>query len=90
MADKTPAADFPSGVVPFSQRRFPKRICMFDVDETLGKARALAKPEMLERLKKLRETCAIAYVGGSNLVKQQEQLGSDGKSLSDLSQIVFR
>lgn len=32
---------------------------------------------MLALLARLRERCAIGFVGGSNLVKQQEQLGSN-------------
>lgn len=32
---------------------------------------------MLALLARLREKCAIGFVGGSNLVKQQEQLGSN-------------
>jgi phosphomannomutase len=33
------------------------------------------KPEMLQLLSELRHKVAIGYVGGSNLVKQQEQIG---------------
>ena len=35
-------------------------------------------PEMLALLQKLREKVVIGFVGGSNLVKQQEQLGVNG------------
>lgn len=35
---------------------------------------------MLARLKKLREQITIGVVGGSDLVKQKEQLGEDGAS----------
>ena len=35
----------------------------------------LASPETLEYLAKLREVCTIGVVGGSDLVKQKEQLG---------------
>ena len=35
-------------------------------------------PEMLALLQKLREKVAIGFVGGSDLVKQQEQLGVNG------------
>jgi phosphomannomutase len=37
-----------------------------------------ATPDMLEFLKQLRSRVNIGMVGGSDLVKQQEQLGSDG------------
>lgn len=51
---------------------------MFDVDGTLSPARLSASPEMIETLKKLREKCAIAFVGGSDLKKISEQLRPDG------------
>lgn len=35
---------------------------------------------MLELLQKLRNQVAIGFVGGSDLVKQQEQLGSTGRN----------
>jgi phosphomannomutase len=35
---------------------------------------------MLELLQQLRHKVAIGFVGGSDLVKQQEQLGSAGKN----------
>jgi hypothetical protein len=69
---------FPAGVKPFAERQFPQTICMFDVDGTLSPARLSASPEMLETLKKLREKCAIAFVGGSDLKKIAEQLCPDG------------
>lgn len=37
-----------------------------------------ASPEMIEMLKQLREKVVIGFVGGSDLVKQQEQLGQPG------------
>ncbi|RLN02922.1 hypothetical protein BBJ28_00002042 [Nothophytophthora sp. Chile5] len=40
--------------------------------------RQTATAEMLTRLKKLREQITIGVVGGSDLVKQKEQLGEDG------------
>lgn len=65
---------FPPGVKPFSERQRPNVICMFDVDGTLTPARRQASPEMLETLRKLRDITAVAFVGGSDLPKQQEQL----------------
>ncbi|KAG2810079.1 hypothetical protein PC112_g16217 [Phytophthora cactorum] len=55
----------------------PRTIALFDVDGTLTVARKTATPEMLARLKKLRESITIGVVGGSDLVKQKEQLGED-------------
>lgn len=60
----------------------PRTIALFDVDGTLTVARKTATPAMLERLKKLRESITIGVVGGSDLVKQKEQLGDDGVSQS--------
>ncbi|KAF2440873.1 eukaryotic phosphomannomutase [Karstenula rhodostoma CBS 690.94] len=62
---------------PLRDRPIKNTVLLFDVDETLSKARKLAKPEMLQLLSELRHKVAIGYVGGSNLVKQQEQLGGD-------------
>ncbi|KAJ5736695.1 Phosphomannomutase [Penicillium malachiteum] len=67
---------------PLDARPLKETIVLFDVDETLTKARQVLPwiwtitPEMLELLSRLRHKCAIGYVGGSNFVKQQEQLGS--------------
>lgn len=58
-----------------AQRPIKNTICLFDVDGTLSPARRHASPEMLELLQKLRQKVAIGFVGGSDLVKQQEQLG---------------
>ncbi|KAL7413652.1 phosphomannomutase [Mrakia frigida] len=63
---------------PFSSRPFPKTICMFDVDGTLSLARQAATVEMIETLKKLKEQCTIAFVGGSDLVKISEQISVHG------------
>ncbi|WWC58370.1 uncharacterized protein I303_100910 [Kwoniella dejecticola CBS 10117] len=69
-------ATYPAGVKPISERKFPKTICMFDVDGTLSLARQQAKPEMFATLAKLREHCAVAFVGGSDLNKILEQVRS--------------
>ncbi|CEG49813.1 phosphomannomutase b1 [Plasmopara halstedii] len=55
----------------------PRIIALFDVDGTLTVARKTATHEMLMRLKKLRENITTGVVGGSDLVKQKEQLGED-------------
>lgn len=44
---------------------------------------------MLALLSQLRSKCAIGYVGGSDLVKQQEQLGGPGISVTSLFDFCF-
>lgn len=51
-----------------------KKIILFDVDGTLTPARLVIEQPMIECLKKLKERYVIGFVGGSDLVKQQEQL----------------
>lgn len=51
-------------------------ICLFDVDGTLTYPRQRIKPETEEYLQKLRENVTVGIVGGSDLVKIVEQLGS--------------
>lgn len=89
MATTTPRNVFPKGIKPFAERKHPKTICMFDVDGTLSLARQSATPEMQAALKKLREYTAVAFVGGSDLVKIVEQLhvaGEEGKLARSISQ----
>merc|ERR1719335_1822416 len=50
-------------------------LALFDVDGTLTEPRKVVSPETVEYLKNLREKIAIGVVGGSDLVKQKEQLG---------------
>ncbi|PSR91913.1 eukaryotic phosphomannomutase [Coniella lustricola] len=76
------AATFP----PLEERPIKNTICLFDVDGTLTPARLSVSPEMLDMLARLRQKVAIGFVGGSDLVKQQEQLGTseiDVKTLFD-------
>ncbi|KAK5663266.1 hypothetical protein OQA88_3693 [Cercophora sp. LCS_1] len=72
---------------PLSERPLKNTIALFDVDKTLSMPRKLATPEMLSLLSALRQKCAIGFVGGSDLTKQQEQLGDaagvDVKTLFD-------
>ncbi|CAG8511075.1 1140_t:CDS:2 [Ambispora gerdemannii] len=58
-------------------RKFPNTLVLFDVDGTLTPARKTVTPEILEILKVLRKHLVIGFVGGSDLKKQKEQLGSD-------------
>jgi phosphomannomutase len=55
----------------------PRIIALFDVDGTLTPARKDVSPEMTARLQKLRQQITIGVVGGSDLVKQKEQLGEN-------------
>eukprot|EP00448_Togula_jolla_P009344 CAMPEP_0170614784 /NCGR_PEP_ID=MMETSP0224-20130122/24990_1 /TAXON_ID=285029 /ORGANISM="Togula jolla, Strain CCCM 725" /LENGTH=256 /DNA_ID=CAMNT_0010940475 /DNA_START=59 /DNA_END=825 /DNA_ORIENTATION=+ len=57
-------------------------LALFDVDGTLTEPRKVVSPETLEYLKALREKICIGVVGGSDLVKQKEQLG-DSPSMFD-------
>ncbi|ESZ99279.1 phosphomannomutase [Sclerotinia borealis F-4128] len=61
---------------PLAERLVKNTICLFDVDGTLSPARLSASAEMLSLLAALRQKCAIGYVGGSDMAKQQEQLGT--------------
>jgi len=81
----TAAAQFP----PLLSRPVANTICLFDVDGTLTPARRVVSPEMLALLQKLREKMAIGFVGGSDLVKQQEQLGANGLNVVDLFDYCF-
>jgi phosphomannomutase len=49
----------------------------------------MASPEMLTLLQRLRQKVAIGYVGGSDLAKQQEQLGSTDISVTTLFDYCF-
>jgi hypothetical protein len=60
----------------------PRVLALFDVDGTLTEPRKVVSPETLTFLKALREKIAIGVVGGSDLVKQKEQLG-DSPALFD-------
>lgn len=58
-------------------------IALFDVDGTLTAPRLEAEPEMIEFLAELRKKIYIGMVGGSDLVKQREQLGKGVLSMFD-------
>lgn len=53
----------------------PRVLALFDVDGTLTEPRKVVSPETLAFLAELRKKIAIGVVGGSDLVKQKEQLG---------------
>ena len=60
-----------------------KIIALFDVDGTLTIPRGEVKPEVNDFLAELRQKIVIGTVGGSDFVKQKEQLGEDVQSRFD-------
>ncbi|RHY97375.1 hypothetical protein DYB35_006743 [Aphanomyces astaci] len=52
-------------------------LALFDVDGTLTAARKVVTPEVTARIAKLKNQITVGVVGGSDLVKQKEQLGED-------------
>lgn len=60
-------------------------IALFDVDGTLTPARKEVSPEVLAFLAELRTKVTIGFVGGSDLKKQQEQLGPKVLEMFDYS-----
>ncbi|MCJ1329135.1 Phosphomannomutase [Thelotrema lepadinum] len=74
---------------PLEARPLKNTICLFDVDNTLTLPRRTVTPEMLSLLSALRHKCAIGFVGGSNLVKQQEQLGTPSLPVTSLFDFSF-
>lgn len=60
-------------------------LALFDVDGTLTEPRAEAEPEMHAFLRELRSKITVGIVGGSDLVKQQEQLGRNITNEADYS-----
>ncbi|KAM9700034.1 phosphomannomutase 2 [Menidia menidia] len=52
-------------------------LCLFDVDGTLTAARQKVTPDMADFLQRLRTRVRVGVVGGSDLVKIKEQLGTD-------------
>ncbi|PLB35713.1 phosphomannomutase SEC53 [Aspergillus candidus] len=78
-------ADYP----PLEDRPLKNTICLFDVDGTLTPARLTVAPEMLDLLSRLRQKCAIGFVGGSDLAKQQEQLGTASTNVTSMFDFAF-
>lgn len=74
---------------PLEARPIKNTICLFDVDGTLTPARRTVSTEMLALLSSLRHKCAIGFVGGSDLVKQQEQLGAADINVTSLFDFCF-
>ncbi len=59
--------------------RRPDRILLFDVDGTLTEPRKHVVPEMNKFIQELRGRSIIGIVGGSDYVKQMEQLGDNSE-----------
>ncbi|EAQ93278.1 conserved hypothetical protein [Chaetomium globosum CBS 148.51] len=74
---------------PLAEREVKNTVVLFDVDGTLTPARLSASPEMLNLLERLRQKVAIGFVGGSDLVKQQEQLGSASVNVTTMFDFCF-
>ncbi|KAL3233248.1 hypothetical protein MRX96_022884 [Rhipicephalus microplus] len=55
--------------------KLPETIFLFDVDGTLTKSRQVITNEMYGFLQTLKQEVAVALVGGSDLVKIEEQMG---------------
>lgn len=60
----------------FAHKEKPDTLVLFDVDGTLTPARLTISDEMKQTLQALRKKVVIGFVGGSDLSKQVEQLGS--------------
>lgn len=78
-----------SVIAPLEARPLKNTLCLFDVDGTLTPARLSVSPAMLSLLSQLRHKCAIGFVGGSNLIKQQEQLGTPSIDVTSLFDFCF-
>ena len=71
-----------------SEGRNEKIIALFDVDGTLTPARKEISSEMKAFIAELRKKIVIGTVGGSDLPKQKEQLGSFNIGLLFLSMMA--
>lgn len=60
-------------------------LVLFDIDGTLTTPRGKATNEMLDKIKELRNHVYVGVVGGSDLIKQEEQLGRDILTMFDYS-----
>ncbi|KAI9700543.1 MAG: Phosphomannomutase [Bogoriella megaspora] len=76
-------------IPPLNERPVKNTILLFDVDNTLSLPRRAATPQVLQLLSTLRHRVAIGYVGGSDLSKQQEQLGTPDIPVTSLFDFCF-
>jgi len=58
-------------------------LCLFDVDGTLTAPRQVIQQDMKEFLQKLRTKTVVGLVGGSDLVKIEEQMDNQARVLCD-------
>jgi len=65
--------------------RNTRKIVLFDVDGTLTVPRGEATEEIKAFLNRLKERVVVGIVGGSDLVKQQEQMGKNVTDVVDYS-----
>ncbi|KAI0545081.1 eukaryotic phosphomannomutase [Xylaria curta] len=79
----------PPAYPPLEERPIKNTIVLFDVDGTLSPARRAAPHWMLAILAALRQKVAIGYVGGSDLSKQQEQLGAADRPVTSMFDFSF-
>jgi len=79
----------PAPLIPLNQRPIKNTIYLFDVDGTLGPSREAVTPEMLQVLAAIRQKVAIGFVGGSDLSKQQEQLGTAARPVTSMFDFCF-
>jgi phosphomannomutase len=61
--------------MPFPAPENPRIIALFDVDGTLTQPRGEITEDMMEFMLKLNKKITVGIVGGSDLPKQEEQLG---------------
>ncbi len=54
-----------------------RKLVLFDVDGTLTMPRQKASSEMIQFIKELRQKITVGIVGGSDLLKQKEQMGDN-------------
>lgn len=79
-----------ASIVPsIRERPIKNTVVLFDVDGTLTPARRDVSPEMLQLLSQLRHKVAIGFVGGSDLMKQQEQLSTADIPVTTLFDFCF-
>lgn len=67
----------------FADRENPDVLCLFDVDGTLTVPRSVITPEMKSFMAALRKKCVVGIVGGSDLVKIEEQLSNTARTAFD-------
>ncbi|CCJ29138.1 unnamed protein product [Pneumocystis jirovecii] len=78
-----------SNSIDIKDRHGANILVLFDVDGTLTPSRDVVSREMFDLLLELKKKVVIGFVGGSNLEKQQEQLGLDGMSVIDIFDYAF-